>query len=310
MLTAGVAAVPACKILLVNQRDDERAHGYYAVGLFDILGQKRKLSPAIEFPPRNDDEVQQLAVKTVEAARGVDLFRQLFQLHFDTFARGEAAERHVLGLPTAVRAEATADLASRIVSSRFSDTYVAAVPLSRSSIVSAMVDVYRSLLTAAVVWLLSLASRNPVRGGVEIGFAVEMGPGAEVYGEGLVRAYGLESKVAQWPRIVAGERLVNVLQDTRTGGGTPASQRAANVATECWSLLKEGPDQTVFLDALGAKMAGLVRRSFPDAFPTAHNEVRSQLRRHREAGDRKLISRYETLLTYFDSQEPTWRQQL
>ena len=184
-----------------------------------------------------------------------------------------------------------------------SDAYVAAVPLARDSTPGAVADVYRLLLAAAVVWLSSLAMGNPIRGGVEVGTAAPLGD-SEVYGEGLARAYRLESRAAKWPRIVVGPRLFATLQDVRDRRIEPT----ASIARDCCLLLRQDPDDRTVVDVLGWAMASLVGRSdLHEAFPKAHNHVRGQIRLHREAGDRKLVSRYETLLAYFDERAPLWR---
>lgn len=288
---------------------DRRRFGHYVIGVFDILGQSRKLLQPIEFLPKGKDELRRLAENTTEAAAAVRRFRQLFQTQFDSFATSDAARRGAAGLPAVQRAQLTEDLASKIASSQFSDTYVAAVSLSRSSTAGAMADVYRSLLASAVVWLTSLATGYPIRGGVEIGTALEIGAN-EVYGEGLVKAYRLESRVAQWPRIVVGERLVDVLRHTQGLRESPDALRAANVATECCSVLRRDPDDRTIVDVLGPVMAQFFGRSdLRDAFSRAHEHVRNELHTHTDAGDGKLVSRYRTLLTYFDEQAPIWPQQ-
>jgi hypothetical protein len=47
----------------------------------------------------------------------------------------------------------------------------------------------------------------PIRGGIELGLAMDI-DNDDIYGPALARAYTLESKVAQYPRIVIGEELI------------------------------------------------------------------------------------------------------
>ena len=88
-----------------------------------------------------------------------------------------------------------------------SDSLVTSVPLRNDGgDLVGIVTVYSALSAAAVVMLMSLASKHPLRGGIDVGLAVEMGP-QEVYGTALARASHLESTEAQYPRIVIGDEL-------------------------------------------------------------------------------------------------------
>ena len=283
--------------------------GYYVVGVFDILGQSRKLLQPVSLPARTDDERRRVVDNLRETVGVVSGFRKLFRQQFETFAEGAAAERAASQLPAAQRDEFRVAVASRIVSWGMSDTYVVAVSLARPSTAAAMADIYRLLGAAAGVWLSTLATDNPMRGGVEIGTASEIGEN-EVYGQALVMAHHLESKVAGGPRIVVGEQLAASLRDAqrRTGDPDMDVRRAAHLATECCSLLRQDPDGRTVIDALGNVMARFDSGSqFRDVFARAHDNARSQLRRHREEENDKLVSRYEALVAYCDEQAPKWR---
>ena len=128
----------------------------------------------------------------------------------------------------------------------------------------------------------------------------------DVYGEVLVDVYNLESKVAEWPRIVVGERLFNKLHDAEK---EPFEnfEWAIGIAEECRSMLTRDKDGTIMIDVLGAWMDGhrssrrtLTRNKVRDA----HRHVRDELRKHENACDKKLIPRYRTLVAYFDQHVP------
>lgn len=55
-----------------------------------------------------------------------------------------------------------------------------------------------------------MASKKAFRAGVEVGLGTELDNG-EIYGPVLYKAYELESKVAEYPRIVVGKELINYL---------------------------------------------------------------------------------------------------
>lgn len=63
--------------------------------------------------------------------------------------------------------------------------------------------------------LASLASKHPMRGGIDVGLATEIGP-EEIYGTALERGYLLERDVARYPRIVIGDELWKYLNAVLT----------------------------------------------------------------------------------------------
>src|SRR5207244_7206404 len=69
-----------------------------------------------------------------------------------------------------------------------------------------VVTVFSALSAACVVMLTALANKHPLRGGIDVGLAAEIGPG-EIYGTALERAYLLEDRVAKYPRLVIGDEL-------------------------------------------------------------------------------------------------------
>ena len=56
--------------------------GFYVIGVFDILGQKRRLLRPMNFPPATDDERQRVRRNLEDTVVPVDRLRQLFQRSF------------------------------------------------------------------------------------------------------------------------------------------------------------------------------------------------------------------------------------
>lgn len=71
--------------------------------------------------------------------------------------------------------------------------------------------VFELFCTAGYFCLLGLVRHRPVRGAIGIAWGSEIRPG-ELYGPAIVRAYELESEVAQYPRIVIGQEVVGFLE--------------------------------------------------------------------------------------------------
>lgn len=286
--------------------------GFYVIGVFDVLGQRSRLLEPITFPPTTDEERQAVVRNLMDTAIAVDRFRRLFRRQFDE-RRGALAEE-ASRVPEPDRAQFEAALGWNLVDWGWSDTWCVAVRLEAGSgatgAAAMMIGVRRLLEAAAATWLFSMATRLPIRGGVEIGHAVGMREG-DVYGQALVEAHRLESNVAAGPRIVLGENLVAALQEARRDADD-GYQGAAELAAHCCSLLRRDPsDWRAAVDVLGswAQPGGSSHSQFlQEAFNRAHEYVRAELRRHEGTGCEKLAARYRALLAYFDERAPAWER--
>ena len=85
----------------------------------------------------------------------------------------------------------------------------------------------------------------------------------EIYGPALSRAYALESKIANYPRVVVGEELIKYLNLIRTlnkNSGLSANDRVNALAAEkSIELLTEDDDGYIIVDYLGS----YIRNVFP-----------------------------------------------
>src|SRR5438045_4043107 len=59
--------------------------------------------------------------------------------------------------------------------------------------------------------LTSLAWGHPIRVGLDVGTGVEVERG-QLYGPAVVKAYELESRAAEYPRVIVGDTLADYLQ--------------------------------------------------------------------------------------------------
>ena len=258
--------------------------GDYIIGYFDVLGQSNRLLELPRNPERED------VMRHLRQTAGVILgIRECFEQYFT--AEAELA----VSLPSDER-KLLED--TRLVRWAFADTYIIAVALESDDQVSAVIfRIYRTMCAASLMWLVSLSTRHPVRGGIEIGLAADIGP-AEVYGPALVEAHRLESRVAEYPRIMVGPRCVRFLQNVvsdmpLTGAG--------KLARTCLRLLREISDEHAMLDGLGAEFLSRVQNveQIRETFRRAHQYVDARLRQARAERDAKLTPRYQALHRYF-----------
>jgi hypothetical protein len=133
----------------------------------------------------------------------------------------------------------------------------------------------------------------------------------ELFGAALVKAYELESRCAQYPRLVVGDTLVTYLTELRsssTAGLQDDVERA--IATRLLrSLKRDDFDQRWIVDYAGAMFRDL-RENVPqlgDALGRAlafARQTRDECEQHRDEAGPKLYARYRALARYLESSGP------
>ena len=216
--------------------------GDYIIGYFDVLGQSNRL---LELPrnPEREDVMRHLR-QTAGVILGIrECFEQYFTAEAELAVSLPSDERKLLEDTRLVPMGVCRHLHHRRRAGE------------RRPGIRGDFRIYRTMCAASLMWLVSLSTRHPVRGGIEIGLAADIGP-AEVYGPALVEAHRLESRVAEYPRIMVGPRCVRFLQNVvsdmpLTGAG--------KLARTCLRLLREISDEHAMLDGLGAEFLSRVQ---------------------------------------------------
>lgn len=99
--------------------------------------------------------------------------------------------------------------------------------------------------------LLGLAQRHPVRGAIDLAWGVDL-PASGLYGPVVANSYELESEVAQYPRIVVGQRVVEFLEAHRANtGADPFTRVNRNFAKLCLAMLVQDIDGHWIVHYLG-----------------------------------------------------------
>jgi hypothetical protein len=272
--------------------------GHYLVASLDVLGQRDRFRGL--YLPKNADEAAAVSeVLTHTAGLVLDL-REAFDEQFESFEAGATSilQRHT---KEPVRPKFVG----------FSDSFVTSVPLRNegSSLVD-IVTVFSALSAASIVMLMSLASRHPLRGGIDVGLATQIGP-QEIYGTALEKAYVLESKHAGYPRILIGDELWRHFSDALANfqtQATPVAQAMAAITQRMMGLIATDGDGKRILDYLGPTMVQHAGSGGgqKDMVKRAHDFVVAEHKRILEKKDAKLIPRYEAFRRYFESRLPLW----
>jgi hypothetical protein len=272
--------------------------GHHLVAFLDVLGQRDRFRKL--YQPKTPEEAATVAEELRQTAGFVLDLRRVFSQQFKIF---EATSTNVKRLTKK---------SARPKFIGFSDSFVTSVPLRNDSgDLVPIVSVFSALSAAAVVMLTSLASKHPLRGGIDVGLATEIGT-QEIYGVALERAYLLECREAQYPRIVIGDELWRYFNaalahfQTQT---TPMAKSITAITQRTMGLIATDGDGKRILDYLGQTM---VDHAAPEGghkehmVKPAYEFVLAEQKRIIEATDSKLIERYEAFRRYVESRLPLW----
>ena len=280
---------------------------YYFVAYLDFVGQKRLLCEMdkYELADPMPSELSPLIGKTFIA---VAKFRDAFE----NFVEEKQTTFDISTLPEPVQNEFVRLRSTKVTTQVFSDSFIYHVKLSTPHPLPVL-SIYTALMGCAALIASSLATKLPIRGGIDMGWGGELGRG-EVYGPALVKAYHLESNIADYPRIVIGQSLIDYLKahmrsedrENRVEGIT------AHHAEKCLGLITCDCDKQHILNYLGQTYYDTC--SHINSFELVTNRVlipaykfiAAEHERFEQAGDKKLAPRYEKLKRYFDVSLPIW----
>ena len=170
-----------------------------------------------------------------------------------------------------------------------------------------MGGVFLALASAASTFLTMLAGGHVIRGGIDIGLGIEFWEG-EIYGPALARAYALESKIANYPRIILGEELTRYIQLQQSRPQNDVfSVLNKHLADLCSTLVAIDDDGYPFLDYLGE---GFKKHIMTDLDQTIINKafefVIRESERYKASKNSKLAFRYSLLRDYIEHRMDNW----
>jgi len=171
-------------------------------------------------------------------------------------------------------------------------------------------DIMSIIMTAANLILIEFGNSVAIRGAIELGWATKIEgwtknkEDADIYGPVLTRVHYLESKVADYPRIIVGDRLIDYLklrsQLSDEEAGNPQEKLNKICEKHCRLLTCEDTDGQFIVDFLGEYMQGIIKS--PDVAPLVklgYQFVKQEYIRYKQTRDSKLAFRYEHLMNYY-----------
>lgn len=280
-----------------KSKNDTLTFGHYLVAFVDLLGQRgrlRKLDalPSDENGPEYSEFVQ-VVKDTVGAVH--DLQKTAYD-YFNSFTKNEK-NNPLNALPGFNKLNKT-----EIKFQHFSDGLVIYVPLRTDEGYSPSKGVYGALAACGGLCLLGLAKKRPVRIGLSIGVAAELHEN-ELYGKAIADAYELESYVAQYPRIVASDEVLNYLlgyANVECENSDFECQITKKMADASLKLLSRDFDGRVIVNYLGDFFRNhLMAGADEIVYQRAKSFIDEELKKHQEEQNTKLAFRYAMLHGYF-----------
>lgn len=273
---------------------------HHLVAFLDVQGQRDKFK-ALRLP-QTEEQVAVVSEVLRQTAGFVLELRGVFEQRFKSFESGL----------TNLKQHTSEPILPKFLS--FSDSFVISVPLgSHRSELAPIISVFSALSAVATVMLTSLANKHPLRGGIDVGLAAEIGP-AEIYGTALERAYLLESKEAKYPRIVIGDELCCYLDAALANFQDQVTSEARSIAAIIGKMkewIATDSDGKKILDYLGPTMAELARSGDEKerAIKPIYQFVLASQKQINEANNLKLIPRYQAFRRYVESRLHLWNLQ-
>lgn len=286
---------------------NNKSKDLYLVAFFDLLGQQEELRQMHALSnPENADEVEkfyQRIKKTYGAVKGM---RSFFRGFFNGFTKRSI---DISQLDHQQKRLFEQCKNNEIKIQQFSDCIAIFMPLRNDINKLPMRGVFGVLAAAATTFIHCLACGQPIRGGIDIGFAIEI-DNEEIYGPALSRAYNLESSVAQYPRIVIGDELIKYLNlSCNQEDKDIFSTISKTSAKACLELLAIDDDGNPFIDYLGESL----KKSFGEFYDNslvskAYKHVISESEKHKKEKNPKLAFKYTLLRNYFEERLPSCDQ--
>lgn len=223
--------------------------GWYVVAFLDLLGQQDALHKLNALPNmENQVEVDAFKQNVSNSTNPLYALESFFKVAIKSFMEGTLDESMLLP----PQQELLRQLRSTPIFYRtFSDSLIVHIPFSKDISKFECRAIYSVLAATAATFLSCMVHSYAIRGGIELGLAWTLKEG-EIYGPALARAHNLESKIAQYPRIVIGEELISFLKVVEGQQAVTAEEKAhAYCATKSKELLAIDDDGHTFLDWLG-----------------------------------------------------------
>jgi hypothetical protein len=282
---------------------------HYCVSFIDILGQRLEYKDERLLPEfKSTDEKEKFQIKVRNTIGKIDFLQRSTDIFLDKVLNYRSSVIEKVP-PNQI------DIYNKIKEvhlsrQRWSDGLVSFISLEEGDVKCPIQGVYIQLITACYQCFFGLANKIPLRGSVDIAWGAELHKG-ELYGAAVAKAYELENCVAQYPRIVVGQTVINYLNDN-------INKPVSNIYNEVdktfakisLGLLAQDFDGYYVAHYLGGTFQRMVSSNLhSDFYQTSLSFIQEQCKKWKDERNTKLSSRYNHLLLYFLANPPSKAQE-
>ncbi len=271
--------------------------------MIDVLGQKTELAKWNKFP--TDEKEKKVFMEAIKNSFGrVMLLRKEFEDSFNLLLSHKfkppewAVEKMSDGGKSLEEFQDTT-----IQFTRFSDTIVVHTPVVNKFEYTNTSVLFVYIATCGILLAENYNRGFALRGAINVGMAGQFDQ-EDLYGPALASVYYLESKVAQYPRIIIGDQLIehlraHILNPNKSG---PA-QINRIMAQLCLNHLCEDYDGNWIIDYLSEAFEHWAtdKVGWRKLQQNGYDFAVAQLKKFKDAGNDILTGRYEKLVSYFQS---------
>lgn len=280
---------------------DEKLHvSNYCACFIDLLGQRDALSGQSVMPELTTEKEKKDFLNIVNQSVGAI---ERLQQQAQSFRQGKKGAFSLREQLNPKEKELYDEMKSRIAKQqRWSDGLVYYSSLDTKFNKCPMNAVMEIFMLAGTLCFLGLAHKQPIRGAIETAWGVELHEN-ELYGAVVANSYVLESQVAQYPRIVVGEKTMDYLNAHIESPAVTTDKLELynrNCAQLCISMTAIDQDGYHVIDYLGNQFTKSVT-SFgsSELFKLAYKFICEQYELHKNNKNSKLALRYTWLRGYF-----------
>lgn len=267
----------------------------HLVAYLDVLGQREKFKQLKIPKTREEYMVVEKAMKdTVGIVLGL---RASFLKQFEVFEAG--ATNSAPGSSTRFRPRFLGH----------SDSFITFVALNNDQLLKSVMTTFSVLSGVSCIIMTAMASGHALRGGIDVGPGVEMAP-EELYGPALAQAYSLESRDADYPRVLIGDGFedqmtISIAECQKLSA--LESENLAEIVRRMRVFVTRDKDGRQILDYLGPVLANVSKQSHSNILvERAYQFVLDEQRRWLEVGNTKECGRYAVLRQYFEERLHLW----
>jgi hypothetical protein len=276
--------------------------GFAVCGYFDVLGQAEALSLFIQkdLRPTNPGLKQEIE----------ELLKPIQQFRFysrELSYQDRIAPAILNSIPAEFRDRYQQLSQSSRKETYFSDACFVLQPLWQPYSASEPLTMLHFLLYSALCYITCSAEAIPLRGGVQLGFALEVTEESDqdghIYGPVLAQSYQLESKLADFPRIIVGTDLLKHCKALSERSGLDADSVDTSLYRLVRSFVTDGDDGLPELSLSCPLVIQTIRENGFDPMDllqkakAAANDARD---RAAKQGNHKVYAKYVRQAYYFE----------